>query len=122
MSIFLCALLIGFVFSLLLTFLTTLLPSPLQKIIYGLLMFLESLPDLFIIIVLQVSIVAIYQKTGVLIGNVSSAYDDRNYLVPIFVLSVLPTIQLYKITFLLMHDEKNKLYVNVARSMGLGNL
>ena len=122
MSIFLSSLLIGLFCSLLLTFISTLLPKTLQKIVYGFLIFLESLPDIFIIIVLQTSIVSIYQKTGILVGNVSNNSDDHTYLIPILVLSVLPTIQLFKITFLLMNDEKDKLYVNVARSMGLGNM
>jgi ABC-type dipeptide/oligopeptide/nickel transport system permease component len=122
MTIFFSALLVGLVSALLLTFLTTLLPNLLKRAVYGLLTLLESLPDLFIVIFLQISIVFIYKKTGLLVSNVSSTYDNNVYLFPILVLSVLPTIQLFKITFLLMKEEQFKPYVTVARSMGLGKL
>jgi peptide/nickel transport system permease protein len=122
MTIFLSALLIGLVVALLLTFMTTLLPKFLQKIVYGLLTILESLPDLFIVIVLQVSVVYIYKKTGLLVGNISNLYDTKIYFFPILTLAILPSIQLFKITVLLMKEEQNKSYVTVAKAMGLGRL
>ncbi|MBH0158093.1 MULTISPECIES: ABC transporter permease subunit [Fictibacillus] len=122
MTIFFTALLLGLLVALLLTFLATLLPRPLKRAVYGFLTLLESLPDLFIVIALQVSAVYIFKKTGLLIANVSGVYDNRIYFFPILTLSVLPTIQLFKITFLLMKEEQNKPYITVARAMGLGNL
>ncbi|MBD7962747.1 ABC transporter permease subunit [Fictibacillus norfolkensis] len=122
MTILLAALLFGLFLALTITFISTLLPRSLQKIIYGFYTMLEALPDLFIIIVLQVSVVAIYKKTGLLIGNVSNVYESKIYFFPILTLSILPAIQLFKITYLLLNEEMNKPYVNVARSLGHSNV
>ncbi|MQR93886.1 ABC transporter permease subunit [Fictibacillus phosphorivorans] len=119
MTIFFTALLIGLLVSLTLTFITTMLPRFLQRIIYGLLTLFESLPDLFIVVLLQVCIVALYKKTGLLIPFYND-YNNPIYLLPILVLSIVPTIQLFKITLLLMREEQHKPYVTVARAMGLG--
>ncbi|MFG6495717.1 ABC transporter permease subunit [Fictibacillus sp. UD] len=121
MTIFFSALLIGLVFALVLTFIATLLPRFLQRAIVGFLTLLESLPDLFIVVALQVSIVYIYKKTGIVIYFYND-FSNPIYLMPILVLSILPAIQLFKITFLLMQEEQHKLYVTVARAMGLGRL
>lgn len=121
MTIVLGALVIGLFFAILFTFGATLLPRFLKRLVYGILTVFESVPDLLIVLSLQMFIIYIYQKTGWLISNVTVVYDDKIYLVPILVLSVLPTIQLFKITFLLLEEEKYKPYVNVAKSMGLGD-
>lgn len=122
MIIFFCALFTGLIAALILTFFTTLLPRILQRVVYGILTFLESLPDLFIVVVLQFSIIYIYKSTGVLVSNISNVYNNPIYLLPILTLSILPTIQLFKITLLLMKDEQHKPYVTVARSMGLSRI
>lgn len=121
MTIFFAALLLGLVFALVLTFITTLLPTFFHRVIVNFLTFLESFPDLFIVVVLQVSIVYIYKQTGIVIYFYND-YSNPIYLIPILVLSTLPAIQLFKITFLLMQEEKHKPYVTVARAMGLGRL
>lgn len=119
MTIFFGALLTGLAAALILTFFTTLLPRFLQRIVYGLLTFLESLPDLFIVVVLQFTVIYIYQSTGILVANISNVYNNPIYLLPILTLAILPTIQLFKIALLLMKDEQHKPYVTVARAMGL---
>lgn len=119
MTIFFLALLTSLFAALVLTFFTTLLPRFLQRIIFGFLTLLESLPDLFIVVVLQFSIIYIYKTTGLLVANVSNVYNNPIYLLPILTLSILPTIQLFKITLLLMKEEQHKPYVTVARAMGL---
>ncbi|MCF6138627.1 ABC transporter permease subunit [Pseudalkalibacillus berkeleyi] len=120
MTIFFGAILVGLFLAVLFTFITSLLPYYFKRFVYGLLTLFESLPDLFIVISLQLLIVYIFQKTGWLISNVTVVYDDKIYLIPILALSALPTIQLFKMTFLLLNEERNKPYVAVARSMGLG--
>ncbi|WLD92590.1 ABC transporter permease subunit [Alkalihalobacillus sp. AL-G] len=121
MTIFMGALLVGLCFAIFFTFCTSILHHRLKRMIYGLISLFESLPDIFIVIVLQLTIVYIYQKTGLLIANVTTLYDDKIYLLPILTLSVLPTIQLFKITFLLMNEEQDKPYITVAKSMGLSD-
>lgn len=118
MKIFFAALLVGLLVALILTFITTMLPRFIQRIIYGFLTALESLPDLFIVVILQVFIVYLYKKTGIVIYFYND-YNNPIYLLPIIVLSIVPTIQLFKITLLLMREEQHRPYVTVARAMGL---
>ncbi|MFD1359937.1 ABC transporter permease subunit [Fictibacillus halophilus] len=121
MTVFFLALIVGLLIALILTFITTMLPRFIQRMIYGFLTVLESFPDLFIVVVLQVCIVYIYKQTGVLI-NFYNSFDDPIYLLPVLVLSIVPTIQLFKLTLLLMREEQHRIYVTVARSMGLSRL
>ncbi len=121
MTILLGALLVGLFVAIVLTFLTSLLPNLLKRFVYGLITLFESLPDLLIVISLQLIIVYIFQKTGWLISNVTVVYDDKVYLLPILALSALPTIQLFKITFLLLNEERVKPYVTVVKAMGIGD-
>ncbi|MDM5318166.1 ABC transporter permease subunit [Fictibacillus sp. b24] len=118
MKIFFAALLLGLFAALVLTFITTMLPRFLQRIVYGSLTILESLPDLFIVAALQVFIVYLYKKTGIVIYFYND-YNNPIYLLPIIVLSIVPAIQLFKITLLLMKEEQYRPYVTVARAMGL---
>lgn len=118
MTVFFLALIVGLLIALILTFITTMLPRFIQRMIYGFLTVLESFPDLFIVVVLQVCIVYIYKQTGILI-NFYNNFDDPIYLLPVLVLSIAPTIQLFKLTLLLMREEQHRIYVMVARSMGL---
>ncbi|MED1866022.1 ABC transporter permease subunit [Fictibacillus nanhaiensis] len=119
MTIFFSALLLGLLSAMILTFTTSLLPRFIQRMITHLLTILESLPDLFIVVVLQVFVVYLYKQTGVVIYFYND-YENPIYLLPILVLSFVPAIQLFKITFLLMREEQHKSYVTVARALGLG--
>ncbi|MED1866021.1 ABC transporter permease subunit [Fictibacillus nanhaiensis] len=118
MTIFFVALVVGLMVALVLTFSTTMLPKAFQRFIQSFLSFLESFPDLFIVVVLQVLFVYIYKKTGILLYFYND-YDNPIYILPILVLSIVPTIQLFKLSLLLMKEEQDRLYVTVARSMGL---
>lgn len=122
MVIFVSAFLIGIFIAVILTFFISLFSKRFKKLTFGIITILESIPDLFVIISLQLLIVYVYKKTGILLGNIVSLGDDRAYLLPIICLSLLPTIHLFKITFLLMNEELNKPYVTVAHSKGLNKL
>ena len=122
MTIFFASLLIGLVIALILTFLTTLVPKFIQRMVFGFLTLFESLPDLFIAVVMQVGIIYVFKRTGWLIADVTMFFNKPIYLLPIVTLSILPTIQLFKMTLLLMQEEQQKPYVTVAKAMGLGRL
>jgi ABC-type dipeptide/oligopeptide/nickel transport system permease component len=122
MTIFFASLFIGLIIAMILTFVTTLLPKFLQRMIFGFLTLFESLPDLFIAVALQVSVIYIFKRTGWLVADVTMFFNKPIYLLPIITLSILPTIQLFKMTLLLMKEEQDKPYVTVAKAMGLGRL
>ncbi|MFC7372411.1 ABC transporter permease subunit [Fictibacillus iocasae] len=122
MTIFGGALLVGIVFALVMTFMTTIMPSFAKGLLTRTFTFLESFPDLFIVFLLQLSVVYIYKQTGYLVSSVSAFMNQKIYLLPIITLSLLPALQLFRITFLLMEEERGKAYVKVAKSMGLGSM
>lgn len=82
----------------------------------------ESLPDLFIIMTVQVAIIYFYKKSGILLFNTASTYDDKAYMLPIFLLAILPAIQLFRVTLISFEEEIQKDYVLLAKSIGGGKI
>lgn len=85
----------------------------------GLLFVLESLPDIFVILTLQFFLVLIYQKTGVLLMKFVQFGTDRIYILPILVMSILPTVYFTKIMLVNLEEELGELYIDLAKSKGL---
>ncbi|WP_347552171.1 ABC transporter permease subunit [Pseudalkalibacillus hwajinpoensis] len=111
------ALLIAFLAGLSFTILTLRLPAPLQKGIRRIAFLIESLPDVFILALVQISVIWIYKKTNVLIMDVASF--ERIYTMPILVLAILPTFLFYRIMIHIFEEEFEKTYVDLARTKGV---
>lgn len=117
------ALLIAFCFAQVLTWGTLMLPNLLRRIIKNILTFLESLPDLLVFALVQMGIVLIYKKTGVLVSNVASlGAEDRIYIVPITCLMLLPFVYFYKMMILMTEEEMGKQYVETSLAKGMKRL
>ncbi|MBM7587960.1 ABC-type dipeptide/oligopeptide/nickel transport system permease component [Bacillus pakistanensis] len=82
----------------------------------------ESLPDILIILSVQLALVFYYKKSGILIFEIASTYEEKAYILPILILAILPTVQLYRVSILLFESESRKDYVLLAKSIGLGKL
>lgn len=80
---------------------------------------LESIPDLLIILMCQLSIVWLFKKTGLLIFEVASLPGEPIYLLPMICLSILPMIQYYKVMVSITEIELEKQYVDLAKSKGV---
>ncbi|MGR9050545.1 ABC transporter permease subunit [Halobacillus faecis] len=80
---------------------------------------LESLPDIFIILVLQLLIVWIYKNTNILLFSITSTMDSDPWLLPVLVLSILPGIYVTKYLLLAFEFEEEQPYVKLALSKGL---
>ncbi|TGB03692.1 ABC transporter permease subunit [Halobacillus salinus] len=80
---------------------------------------LESLPDIFIILIVQLLIIWIYQKTGLLVFNITSTFEGEPVLLPVLVLSLLPGIYVTKYLLLAFEYEEEQPYVKLALSKGL---
>ena len=115
--IFLAALAVTFIVGFLLAFLTSMLPRRLSSLIYKLFTFFESIPDLFILLMIQYITIVYYKKTGILLFDVAG-YDEKVFALPIITLSILPTLLLYRVVFMLMEEETVKNYVEFAQSKG----
>jgi peptide/nickel transport system permease protein len=90
-----------------------------QKLMNRVAFILGALPDIFIIVFVQLSIIFLYKKTNILFLNIASVGDDYIFTLPILCLSILPGILFFKLFVLLINEEYSKLYVEFAISKGL---
>jgi peptide/nickel transport system permease protein len=119
LTIIFFALLFAYIASILLTIGTMQFPKWIRGKIKLVILFIESLPDILVILLLQLLIVTIYKKTDVLLMKVVTVGDSHAFLLPIICLAILPTIQLYRITMHLYEEELVKDYVLLGRAKGL---
>lgn len=110
------------IFALIGTFITMLFKEKTRQRIKITFYFLESMPDILVIMLAQLAVVMIYKQTGFLISKVAVIQDERIYWLPVLCLMILPMIQLYRLSMLTFEAEERKLYVEFARSLGFGKL
>jgi peptide/nickel transport system permease protein len=84
--------------------------------------FLESVPDLLIIMLAQWGVILIYQQTDVLISKIAVVGGERIYWLPVLCLAILPTIQLYRLCILTFQEEERQMYVELAQSLGFSKV
>jgi len=104
------------------TFVTMLFKDKTRQRIKMTFYFLESMPDVLVIVLAQLAIITIFKQTGVLLSKIAVIQDERIYWLPVFCLMILPMIQLYRLSMLTFEAEERKLYVEFARSLGFGKL
>ncbi|MBM6618796.1 ABC transporter permease subunit [Bacillus suaedaesalsae] len=113
------ALLASFIFAIFNTYLIMLLSSRIRRKVKFIFFVIESLPDLFIIISLQMFVIWFFKKTDILLFNIVSSFGEEAFLLPLIVLSFLPTIYMTRYLLLSFEDEYQSLYVELARGKGL---
>ncbi|TKD72324.1 ABC transporter permease subunit [Pseudalkalibacillus hwajinpoensis] len=115
-------LLLGFVLALatalMLTMITFYLPKMLRELLKRTMGLLEAVPDIFIIVIVQLAFVSLYKKTGILLFEVVGGFD-RPLFLPLVTFSILPSIFLYRIMLLIFEDELSRPYVELARGKGI---
>ena len=116
------ALAAAIIFALIGTFITMLLSEKLRSRVKLVFYFLESFPDILIILLAQLSIVLIFQQTGVLVSKIAAIGDDRIYWLPVLCLMILPMIQLYRLSMLTFEAEERQMYVELAKSLGFSKV
>ena len=116
--IFLAALCISIIIGLFITYLTILLPQKLNDGVSKIISLLESLPDLFIIIIIQFSVIYYFKQTGTLLFPVAGSSQNNTYLLPIFTLALIPSFMIYRINLHLVNEEWKKPYIDLAKSKG----
>jgi peptide/nickel transport system permease protein len=116
--IFLTALCISLIIGLFITYVTILLPQKLYNVVSRIISLLESLPDLFIIIVIQFSVIYYFNQTGNLLFPVAGSSQNNTYFLPIFSLALIPSFMIYRINLHLVNEEWKKPYIELAKSKG----
>ncbi|MGB8001777.1 MAG: ABC transporter permease subunit [Anaerobacillus sp.] len=79
---------------------------------------LEAIPDILIIVVVQLAFIALYRKTGILLFEVVGAFE-RPIILPLVTFAILPSLFLYRIMLLDFEEEWSRPYVELARGKGM---
>ncbi|MGB2994392.1 MAG: ABC transporter permease subunit [Paenisporosarcina sp.] len=116
--IFLSSICISMIIGLFITYVTILLPQKLNEGVSKIISLLESLPDLFIIIVIQFTVIYYFQQTGTLLFPVAGSSQNNTYFLPIFSLALIPSFMIYRINLHLVNEEWKKPYIELAKSKG----
>lgn len=120
-TILFSAFMLAIIAALIISYVVYLAPKVVRKMITSSLFFLQSIPDVVMICGIQLFFFYIYKKTGVKIVDPVSGFETKAYLLPIVVVAIIPTIQLFQMLFLAIHEEKEKDYVEYATAKGLSN-
>jgi peptide/nickel transport system permease protein len=105
--------------SVILALIVKVLPNKIQKTVRFFFFSLESLPDIFVVVMIQYAIIVIYRNTGELLFPIVHMRDNPTYFIPILCLAILPTLFLVRTLLFLLDDEDSKIYVEFARAKGL---
>lgn len=119
LTLIFCAILLAYIIAVFLTIFTMQFPRWIREKIKMIILLIESIPDILVILVLQLVVIILYRKTDILLMKVVTVGDEQAYLLPIICLALLPTIQLYRITIHLFEEELEKNYVLLSRAKGL---
>lgn len=121
LSILFCAFILSIIAALALAYATFMSPNIIKKMIHAIVVFLQSIPDVVVLLSLQLFFFWFYHKTNIKLIDPVSGFESKAYLLPIIVLSIVPTIQLFQMIYLSIEEEKIKDYVEYARAKGLSN-
>ncbi|AHX17053.1 ABC transporter permease subunit [Bacillus cereus] len=91
-----------------------------QQRIKSFLIFLESIPDILLILVSQILVVWFFKQTGFLPFQIASIGGESIRGLPILCLSIPTTIMFVKMVVLRFENELEKDYVLFAKAKGLG--
>jgi peptide/nickel transport system permease protein len=81
--------------------------------------FVGSLPDIFIIVLAQLTVVWFFKQTGILLIDLASVGENQVILLPAITLSVLPAFFFFTNMIQFLGEEEGKPYVELASSKGL---
>jgi peptide/nickel transport system permease protein len=91
-----------------------------RKAIQGVSFYLASLPDIFIIGILQIVVIWLFKQTGILLIDVASLGENQVILFPAITLSILPTFFFLGSMVSFLQEEEGLPYVELAKGKGLG--
>lgn len=122
LEILFLALIVAVVLSLFFTIMTMLFKERTRQRVKTVFFFLESMPDILVILLVQLTVIMIYKNTGISISKIAVTGGQKLYLLPVFCLMILPMVQLYRLSMLTFEAEERKMYVELAKSLGFSQL
>ncbi|PFG13236.1 peptide/nickel transport system permease protein [Bacillus sp. es.036] len=119
MSYLVGSLIISVCAAIVLTIVTMVFPKRMRGYLKGFFFLIESLPDIFVILLAQLGVIWIYKQTDLLLFNVTSGFNENAIVLPILILSLLPSVYIYKYLLLSYEEEEVKPYVVLAKGKGI---
>lgn len=116
---FIPALTLGLIFGIFMAYVTLLMKSRWRKIPHLFSFLLVAIPDFFLVLILQFTIIYIYKKTGVKLFNVATGGSQEAVFLPIFTLSLFPFAYFYRTTLNSFEDIMANRYIQTAYAKGL---
>ncbi|MEI2664286.1 ABC transporter permease subunit [Rossellomorea sp. LJF3] len=102
----------------LISYLFMFLPRKVYRVCFRLLDSLDSLPDVMIIVFIQLFIVWFFKKTDILLFEIYTLGEEKIYLLPIICLAIMPIAFLTKQFLFQLREEEEKPYVEYSYSKG----
>ncbi|MCA1055950.1 ABC transporter permease subunit [Rossellomorea aquimaris] len=112
------AFLVAAAISTLLSYLFMFLPRKIFKLCVKIMDLFDSLPDVLIIVFIQLFIIWFFKKTDILLFNIYTLGDEKIYLLPIICLAIMPIAFLTKQFLFQLREEEEKPYVEYSFSKG----
>lgn len=112
------AFLVAAAISTLLSYLFMFLPKKLFKLFVKIMDLFDSLPDVLIIVFIQLFIIWFFKKTHILLFDIYTLGEEKVYLLPIICLAIMPIAFLTKNFLFQLREEEEKPYVEYSFSKG----
>ncbi|MGF2618358.1 ABC transporter permease subunit [Rossellomorea vietnamensis] len=109
---------IAVVVSAFVSYLIMFLPRWAKRICMRMLDLFDSLPDVMIVVLLQLFIIWLFKQTDILMFDIYKLGEDKIYVLPIVCLAVLPIAFLTKHFLFQIREEEDKPYVEYSFSKG----
>ncbi|MGM0843407.1 MAG: ABC transporter permease subunit [Bacillota bacterium] len=100
------------------SYLVMFLPKWAYRVFMRILDLFDSLPDVMIVVLLQLFIIWLFKQTDILIFDIYKLGEDKIYVLPIVCLAVLPVAFLTKHFLFQIREEEDKPYVEYSFSKG----
>lgn len=84
--------------------------------------FIEGLPDLLVIFIIQMSLFALYREYGIRLVTMYGLAGKEPLIFPMIINSLLPSLFFAQYFFKAMEDEYEKHYILLGQAKGLSNL
>lgn len=121
-TIFLPGLILGILFGIGAAFLTILMRQRWRIMTNFLSFLIVSLPDFFVVLVLQALVILLYKKTGFKPFAVATGGSSKAVLLPIITLAIFPFIFIYRSTINSFEEVFTNRFIHTAYAKGLNKL
>ncbi|WHY89081.1 ABC transporter permease subunit [Neobacillus novalis] len=118
MSILFYAIIITILVSFLISYVFHFFSKRFKRLFEGILLIMDSIPDIIIILASQLLVIRLYQATGFKVLQLYGLRDNV-YLLPIICLSFVPIVMVVKIMIKIFEEEIEEQYVEFAIAKGL---